>query len=94
MKVLGAIRIVSAAYTFRRSVHVLSLSESDSYGLTHAITPAVSQFTLSFFRRYHTLIKTVVDGDLTYLTFKCPYKLMTISAVSTSFSHVMRNSWT
>ena len=94
MKVLGAIRIVSAADTYRRSFHVLSLSESDSYCLTHAITHAISQFTLSFFRRYHTLLKTGVDDDLPYLTFKCPYKLMTLSAVSTSFSHVMRNSWT
>ena len=49
MKVLGAIRIVSAADTYRRSFHVLSLSESDSYCLTHAITHAISQFTLSFF---------------------------------------------
>ena len=94
MKVLGAIRIVSAADTYRRSFHVLSLSESDSYSLTHAITPAVSQFTLSFIRRYLTLLKTGVDSNLTYLTFKCHYKLMTLSAVPTSFSHVMRNSWT
>ena len=53
MKVAGAIRIVSAADTYRRSFHVLSLSESDSYGLTHAITKAISQFTLSLFRRYN-----------------------------------------